>query len=132
MNKTALVLAFFLAAVLAGLFVRFNSQGVAPSGKETFMQQPAGMPLNAGGIGPYDQVNIGGGIAGWAANEPAATSGGAAPLPSQSLDTNKLMFLVDNKVDHDCCPSAFNTDSGCVCLTEDQKSLMSSRGGNRA
>jgi hypothetical protein len=129
MNKTALVFAFFLAAVLAGLFVRFNWQGVMPSGKETFMQQPAGMPLNAGGIGPYDQVNIGGGISGWASTEP---SSGAAPLPSQSLDTNKLMFLVDNKVDNDCCPSAFNTDTGCVCLSDQQKSLMSSRGGNRA
>jgi len=128
MNKTALVLAFFLAAVLAGLFMRFNFQGL-PLAREGFMQQPAGMPLNAGGIGPYDQVNIGGGISGWASTEPKT---GVSPLPSQSLDTNKLMFLVDNKVDNDCCPSAFNTDSGCVCLSDDQKSLMASRGGNRA
>uniref|UniRef100_A0A6C0CJ82 Uncharacterized protein n=1 Tax=viral metagenome TaxID=1070528 RepID=A0A6C0CJ82_9ZZZZ len=128
MNKTALVLAFFLAAVLAGIFMRYTSQG-SPVARENFMQQPVGMPLNSGGIGPYDQVNIGGGISGWASTEP---SGGVAPLPSQSLDSNKLMFLVDNKVDNDCCPSAFNTDTGCVCLSDDQKSLMSSRGGNRA
>jgi hypothetical protein len=128
MNKTALVLAFFVAAVLAGLFVRFGG-GVAPTSKESFMQQPAGMPLNAGGMGPYDQVSIGGGVSGWAANEAAPISGA---LPSQSLDTNKLMFLVDNKVDSECCPSAFHTDTGCVCLSDSQKSTMATRGGNRA
>lgn len=131
MNKTALVVAFFVAAVLAGLLVRFNFVGTAaPTSKESFMQQPAGMPLNSSGMGPYDQVNIGGGVAGWAANEAAQV--GVSNLPSQSLDTNKLMFLVDNKVDNDCCPSAFNTDTGCVCLSEEQKSSMATRGGNRA
>lgn len=130
MNKTALVLAFFVAAVLAGLLVRFNFVAAAPTSKESFMQQPAGMPLNAAGMGPYDQVNVGGGVGGWAANEAAPV--GMANLPSQSLDTNKLMFMVDNKVDADCCPSTFNTDTGCVCLSEDQKSTMATRGGNRA
>lgn len=130
MNKTALVLAFFVAAVLAGIFVRFNFLGVVPTSKESFMQQPAGMPLNAGGMGPYDQVSIGGGIGGWVANEAAPMQ--AAGLPSQSLDTNKLMFLVDNQVDTDCCPSTINTDTGCVCLTDENRRLMASRGGNRA
>jgi hypothetical protein len=130
MNKTALVLAVFVAAVLAGLFVRFGSH-VAPTSKESFMQQPVGKALNAGGMGPYDQVNIGGGVGGWAANE-AAPVGGASNLPSHSDESNKLMYLVGNKVNTDCCPSVFNTDTGCVCLTEENRAQMSSRGGNRA
>jgi len=129
MNKTNLVLAFLVAAVLAGLFVRFNLFGAA---QENFMQQPVGMPLNAGGIGPYDQVNVGGGVSGWAANEPATNLKGTSPLPAAAAKDNELMFLVDNKVDSDCCPSAFSTDTGCVCLSDDQKNLMASRGGNRA
>lgn len=129
MNKTNLVLAFLVAAVLAGLFVRFNLFGAA---QENFMQQPVGMPLNAGGIGPYDQVNIGGGVSGWASTEPTADLKGAAPLPAAAAKDNELMFLVDNKVNSDCCPSAFTTDTGCVCLSDEQKNLMASRGGNRA
>ncbi len=95
------------------------------------MQQPVGKPLNSAGMGPYDQVDIGGGVSGWSANE-ASPVGGVAKLPSEPDDSNKLMLLVGNKVSTDCCPSVFNTDTGCVCLTPDNKTLMSSRGGNRA
>jgi hypothetical protein len=129
-DPTTLVLAVFVAAVLAGLFVRFGSH-VAPTSKESFMQQPAGKPLNSAGMGPYDQVSIGGGVSGWAANE-AASVGGSSNVPSQSDEPNKFMYLVGNKVNTDCCPSVFNTDTGCVCLTEENRAQMSSRGGNRA
>ena len=129
MNKTSLVLAFLVAAVLAGLFVRFNLFGAA---QENFMQQPVGAPLNAGGIGPYDGVSIGGGVSGWASTEPTADLKGTAPLPAAAAKDNEIMFLVDNKVDSDCCPSQFTTDTGCVCLSDEQKRLMASRGGNRA
>ena len=112
MNKTNLVVAFFVAAVLAGLFVRFSAS------REGFIQQEVGMPLNEKGV------------SGWATSEPASI------LPSSpastSSDPNKMMFLVGNKVDTDCCPGAFNTDTGCVCLTEQDRTLMAHRGGNRA
>jgi hypothetical protein len=127
MNKTSLVLAFFIAAVLSGIFVRFNLMSSFPAPRESFQQKEVGMPLNAGGIGPYDSVSIGGGVSGWAANESAPVGGG---LPSQSQD-GKLMLMVGNKVDPSCCPAAFNTDTGCVCLTEQDKSLFAHRGGNR-
>ncbi len=129
-DKTSLVLAFFVAAVLAGLFVQFGPMMPMPAspGKEHFMQQPIGMPLNAGGIGPYDQVSVAG-ISGWAATEPAPV--GVAPA-GQSLDTNKLMLMVGNKTSPDCCPAPFNTDTGCVCLSESEKKLFASRGGNKA
>lgn len=129
MNKTNLVLAFLVAAILAGVFVRFNLLG---SAQENFMQQPVGMPLNNSGMGPYDQVSIGGGISGWAANEPSSNLKGTSPLPSAAAKDNEIMYLVGNKVDADCCPSAFTTDTGCVCLSEENKNFMAARGGNRA
>jgi hypothetical protein len=134
MNKTSLVVAFFAAAVLAGLFVKTNLLS-SFLGRESFAQQEVGMPLNGGGIGPYDGVSIGGGVSGWAATESApvmsSAVGGVAPLPSQSDKSNEFMLLVGNTVDSSCCPSAFTSDTGCVCLTENDKDLFAHRGGNR-
>jgi len=127
-DKTTLIVAVFVAAILAGLFVQYGMGSPKPATKEDFMQQEAGMPLNAGGIGPYDGVSLGK-SSGWAATE--ALPVGTSPA-STHIDSNKLMLLADNKVSSDCCPSAFNTDVGCVCLTETDKKLMASRGGNRA
>ena len=131
MDKTNLVFAFLVAAVLAGLFVQFNTGSPMPSSHENFMQQSVGAPVTSGGMGPYDNVSTGS-ISGWAVTEPhSAAPIGASPLPSQSSD-NSLMFLVGNKVDETCCPAAFNTDTGCVCLTEENRNFMASRAGNRA
>lgn len=124
-DKTSLVIAVFVAAILAGLFVQFGMGSPKPATKETFMQQEIGMPLNATGIGPYDGASVGG----WAGNEPLPV--GTSPA-SVHVDTNKLMLLSENKSSADCCPSAFNTDMGCVCLTEQDKNLFASRGGNKA
>ena len=115
MGKTEIVLAFLVAAVLAGLFVS----------REGFEQKSIGMPLNGPGMGPYDNVSVDG----WSANEPGALING--PLPSDS-STNDLMFLVGNSVDPSCCPAAFTTDTGCVCLSGKDKAFMASRAGNRA
>ena len=132
MNKTNLVVAFLVAAILAGLFVQFGPMNVpAPSSKETFMQKSVGAPLTSGGIGPYDSVSLDGGVTGWSSTEPHSAAPITGNLPSQSND-GSLMFLVGNKVDSSCCPSAFNTDTGCVCLTEQDRNFMGSRGGNRA
>jgi hypothetical protein len=130
MDKTTLVFAFLAAAVLAGIFVRFNPSMSMVSSTEHFMQQPVGMPLNGSGMGPYDQVSLGGGVSGWAANEGMPIDG--SPLPSSVNDPNKIMLLADNKVNADCCPSAFSNDMGCVCLTPSDQSLFAGRGGNRA
>jgi hypothetical protein len=116
LNKTSVVLAFFVAAVLSGLFLRFNT-------RESFMQKDVGMPLNAPGMGPYDGV----GAQGWSANEPT----GETALPLGSSGDNHLMLLSDNKVSADCCPSQFTSDTGCVCLNEQDKNMFASRGGNR-
>ena len=131
MDKTTLVIAFFAAAILAGLFVQYGGTTPAPASKEHFMQKSVGAPTNGPGIGPYDSVSLDGGISGWGATEPHSAAPVGAGLPSQAED-GKLMFLVGNKVDPSCCPAAFNTDTGCVCLTEQNKAFMGSRAGNRA
>ena len=129
MDKTTLVFAFLAAAILAGVAVRFNIFGSLMPSTESFMQQPVGMPLNGAGIGPYDQVSLGGGVSGWAANEGMPIE--MSPLASSVSDPNKIMLLADNKVGSDCCPSAFSNDMGCVCLTPSDTTFFASRGGNR-
>lgn len=111
-----LVFAFFAAAVAAGLLIRANP-------REHFMQKDAGMPLDSPGMGPYDQSS-----GGWMQTEPMPV--GTHPV-GQAMEQNKLMFMVDNKSDPSCCPSAFSTDSGCVCLAGKELDLMARRGGNK-
>ena len=129
-NKTNVVLAVFVAAVLAGVFMKYNISIPLPT-QEHFMQKPLGAPLSGTSMGPYDQVSLGGGFSGWEATEPHSAAPVGGSLPGQSTD-NKLMYLVGNKTDPNCCPSAFNTDTGCVCLSQSDRSLMGTRGGNRA
>ncbi len=129
MERTNLVIAFFVAAIVAGLLLRFNLlSGPAPSTKENFMQKPLGAPVSGSGMGPYDQVSQSGGVSGWASTE--AMPVGTTPQ-NVALDSNQMMFLVGNTVDSSCCPSAFTTDTGCVCLTGADQSLMAHRGGNK-
>jgi len=80
MQKTLFILAVFVAAVLAGFLLSFSSW--APKGKENFMQQPVGAPLNGQGIGPYDGVYLPGVAAGWLATEDVPR--GTAPADSKS------------------------------------------------
>ena len=81
-GKTELVVAFFVAAVLAGLFMQYGVASVPSAGRENFMQQDVGMPLNGGGIGPYDQVSIAG-VAGFMATEPSLSGGLALQRSTQ-------------------------------------------------
>lgn len=123
-DKTSLVIAFFVAAVLAGVFVKYVMPTIKPASKENFMQKEVGMPLNAGGMGPYDGAGLG-------SLSSEALPVGASPANSHD-DPNKLMLLYDNEVSASCCPSAFVKDNGCVCLSDSEKKFMASRGGNRA
>ena len=133
MTKTIVVLAFFLAALLAGLFMNYSS-AVAPSkvsedgGKEHFAQREVGMPLDM-------QLVEGGGVpAGYSGTSPLL---GSEPKPISEkpydmANDQELFQFENNKISADCCPSPFSTDIGCVCLTDAQRNEFESRGGNRA
>jgi hypothetical protein len=115
MSKTTLVFAFLVGALILGL--------LGKRGIETFMQKDAGMPLDGPAMGPYDTA-----MGGWMSSEHMPVGG----LPQNSFkEGNKIMFLVGNETKPECCPAAFTTDSGCVCLTPAHSELMARRGGNK-
>lgn len=125
MRKTALVYALFIGVLVAGLLLRYSMTG-SPRARETFMQKEVGAPSGGTSMGPYDSLSQPG-ASGWLPNEKVPT--GSAPIGS-SLEP-RLMFLSEPQVSQSCCPSAYNTDAGCVCLSDSDKQLMATRGGNR-
>lgn len=122
MNRTYLLMALFLAAIASGFLLKMWP-------REGFAQQEVGMPLNGPPMGPYDKIGEGP-LGGWSGNELMPV--GSLPQ-NQALEQNKLMYLVDTKSSPSCCPGSggLSDDSGCLCLSESDKSLMNSRGGNR-
>lgn len=134
MKKTVVVLAFFVAALLAGWFLQ--SMAVPPAAKasgesavkETFMQKERGMPLDMQAVqGPA-------GVQGYEGTPPLLGSE-PKPVPLQPYDMandQELFQFEGNKISADCCPSPFSSDLGCVCLTDKQMNEFASRGGNRA
>lgn len=57
--------------------------------------------------------------------------GDEAPSVDGTLNAPKDMFMFAyNQCRPECCPSAFSCDRGCVCLTDEQKKLLSYRGTN--
>ena len=133
MKKTTTVFVLFVAAVLAGLFLRY-SMVPAPAlveesvEKETFMQREVGMPLDTEAVdGPV-------GVQGYSGTPPLLGSQArSVPLKPYDMANDQELFQFDgNRVSSDCCPSPFSTDRGCICLTDAQIQEFSSRGGNRA
>ena len=135
MKKTTLILTLFVAALLAGLFLQWSAVPPVKTTKETetvakerFMQKERGMPL--------DMQNVEGptGVQGYSGTPPLL---GSEPKPTplkpyDMADDSALFAFQNNKIGADCCPSPFSTDTGCVCLTDDQIQNFSKRGGNRA
>jgi len=118
MNRTMLVLVLFLAALASGVLMK-----LLPS-KEGFAQHEVGKPVSGSPMGPYDEQPRG-----WASSEPMPV----AHLPQNSaVDENKLMYLADNSTSPECCPqSGLSSDSGCVCLSTQDRKEMNTRFGNR-
>jgi hypothetical protein len=129
MNRTTTVLMFFIAALLAGLFVQsmVPAAPVQTEAKETFFQRERGMPL--------DMVAVPGavGVQGYNGTPPLLGSE-PKPLSEKPYDMandNELFQFSGNKMGAECCPSPFSGDRGCICLTDAQRKEFASRGGNR-
>jgi hypothetical protein len=139
MKKTAVVFALFLAALLAGVFVRYvsktspvktteDSDSESEDGKERFFQREIGMPLD------MQQVTGPSGVAGYSGTPPLLGSE-PKPVPIRPYDMandQELFQFEGNRMSADCCPSPFSGDRGCVCLTDKQIAMFASRGGNRS
>jgi hypothetical protein len=122
MKKTTAVLAFFVAALLAGLFVNSTLLSAEPAVKEKFMQQERGMPLATGAV------------KGFSGGSPMI---GTEPLPTpehpyDQTDDTPLYGFANNKQGPECYGSPFSGDLGYVCLTEAQRAEFASRGKNRS
>jgi hypothetical protein len=117
MNRTMLVIILFVAALATGLVMKFMP-------REGFSQREVGKPVSGSPMGPYDEQPRG-----WAASEPMPVGN----LPQNvALEQNKLMYLQGNSSAPECCPaSGLSSDSGCICLTGQDRKEMNSRFGNR-
>lgn len=126
MQKTIVVLAFFLAALLAGLFMSVPAPAKVSEdnsdGKERFMQREKGMPLDMQPVEGYAGTSP---ILG---SEPKPVS----EKPYDMANDQELFQFEGNRISADCCPSPFSSDTGCVCLTDEQRRQFANRGGNRA
>lgn len=121
--RTPIVFGAFVAAVIAGLVMRYLTPAAAAPLKEHFAQKQVGMPVDfTQPAQPYDGTSP---ILGSEAKP-------VSQKPYEQADDTQLYFLATNKTGADCCPSVFSTDTGCLCLTDDQKRAMATRGGNRA
>jgi hypothetical protein len=135
MKKTTVLIMFFVAAILAGLFLQWSTPVVSAkpvedetSPKETFKQREVGMPLD------MQAVEGATGVAGYNGTPPLLGSE-PKPVPERPYDMandNELFEFQNNKIGAECCPSPFSTDRGCVCLTDEQIKRFESRAGNRA
>lgn len=122
MKKTIAVLVFFLAAILAGLFLTSTPKDeVEEKVKETFFQKEVGMPLDIQEVQGYS------GTSPLLGSEPKPVS----ERPYENAADTELYIFKNNRIGADCCPSPFTTGAGCVCLTDSQLSNFASRGGNR-
>jgi hypothetical protein len=122
MTRTLFVLLFFVAAVLAGMFVKSGSPLPPVVVAETFAQQEKGMPLDMQPVVGYSGTSP---ILG---SEPRPLS----EKPYEMANDTELFQFEGNKMGADCCPSQLSGDLGCICLTDKQKADFASRGGNRA
>lgn len=137
MNRTTTVLLFFVAAVLAGLFLKVqenmgcgarNVSVEMMTNKETFFQREVGMPLD------MQSVEGATGVAGYSGTPPLLGSE-PKPLSEKPYDMandNELYQFEGNKMGPECCPSPFSGDRGCICLTDSQVAEFASRGGNKS
>jgi hypothetical protein len=123
MLRTPVILAFFLAAALVGLAIRFTDMG---AGVETFK-------LPSDKMAPLDTEAVPG-VAGIVETSPLLGSQ-AKPvpeLPYDVADDNMIAQFVNNKIGPECCPSPFSTGAGCICLTEEDRKGFASRFRNKS
>ena len=122
MLRTPVIVAFFLAAALVGMMIRYTDMS---GGVETFK-----LPSSAPSPLVLEQTP---GVSGWAETSPILGSQ-AKPvpeLPYDVADDTAIGHFMTNRVGPDCCPSPFSTSAGCICLTEQDNKGFASRFGNK-
>ena len=80
------------------------------------MAMELGAPVPRAGVQPIEEGGAG--------------PGNVDPSPYKTTPDENLFDFDDNEKGPQCCPSAFVSDEGCICVTEQQKKLFESRGTN--
>jgi len=52
--------------------------------------------------------------------------------PKFELGPNNLFMFKDNQAKPECCGASYATDTGCLCVTDEQRAMINTRGGNRS
>jgi hypothetical protein len=123
MQRTPVILAFFLAAALVGLVLRYTDMS---GGIETFK-------LPSDEMAPLETVATPG-VTGWMETSPILGSQ-AKPvpeLPYEVADDTAIGQFMNNRIGPECCPSPFSTGAGCICLSESDRKGFASRFGNKS
>jgi len=56
---------------------------------------------------------------------------GSAYTADEPLKNGELVLFAKNKFKPECCPAAYSSSTGCVCMTPEQINYLNTRGGNR-
>ena len=82
-------------------------------------------------IGSWDGRNMAAGLPpaaqGFRANHPDEPLAG----PPVEIGPDNLFYFKNNQCKPECCGATLSCDGGCVCTTPEQRSYISTRGGNR-
>lgn len=95
-----------------------------------FLQDGAGVGSSYQPIGQFDNLKAtpcDGMGSTWRYTSPNVPLQG----PPVVVGPDNLFILKNNAVKPECCDASFSSDTGCVCLTPEQRNYLNTRGGNR-
>lgn len=124
MNRTYVVLAFFIAALFVGVMLRFTDLS---GGIETFR-------LPRDDMAPLDTETVAVESSPHGISSPLLETQ-AKPIPERPYeiaDDTALGVFMNNKIGPECCPSPFSSDAGCICLSQTDIQNFASRFGNNS
>ena len=82
-------------------------------------------------IGSFDNIRLKtGNNSSWRYKHPNEPLKGN--YPKFELGPNNLFMFKDNQAKPECCGASYATDTGCLCVTNEQRAMINTRGGNRS
>jgi hypothetical protein len=124
MNPRTKFILVALALLLLANWLMLSGFTNYPYDAESFMNYAAANAAPAGAgykpIGAYD------GIMTKDETTPVVAAG-----PEFQVGQDALYMFKDNECKPECCGSSYSCGAGCVCVTDAQRAMLMSRGGNR-
>ena len=115
---------FALALLLLANWLMLAGFTNYPNDAEAFMNYAAANAAPVGKdykpIGSYDGIVV-------AEDKTPVVAAG----PEFAVGPDALYMFKDNACKPECCGSSYSCGTGCVCVTDAQRNMLQSRGGNR-